>query len=158
MPRSRADALRASTWAAAAAALLLAAGRANRAQSNEVNVDFHTFQDTRSVTVLSPTIDLTKDFTGRTTLRLSYGVDAISAASDSCARCHRDGVNSHRQVGSLSITKAFDDWKVTLGGSFGKENFYRATTGLTSITRDLGKGSTTIAAGFAFSLNQPTLH
>jgi hypothetical protein len=160
MPRFRANRvrLRAAIWSFAAAALLLAAARSNRAQSNEVNVDFHAFQDTRSVTVLSPTVDLTKDFTGRTTLRMSYGLDAISAASDSCARCHRDGVNSHRQVGSLSITQAFNDWKLTVGGSFSKENFYRATTGLTSITRDLNKASTTIAGGFAFSLNQPTLH
>jgi hypothetical protein len=158
VPRNRASALRVAGSALAAAALLVSAGRSNRAQSNEVNVDFHVFQDTRSVTVLSPTIDLTKDFTGRTTLRLSYGVDAISAASDSCARCHRDGVNSHRQVGALSITQALNDWKLTIGGSFGKESFYRATTGLTSTTRDLAKGSTTIAGGYAFSLNQPTLH
>ncbi len=145
-------------WLAIGAGALLLGSRTNRAQSNELNLQFHTFQDTRSVTVLSPTVDLSKDFTGRTTLRLNYGVDAISAASDSCARCHRNGVSSHRQVGGLSITRTFNDWKLTIGGSAGKENFYRSATALTSITRDLARGSTTIAGGYAFSLNQPTLH
>ena len=53
-------------------------------QANEVAVDFHGFQDTRGVTVLSPTVDLAQDYTERTSLRLNYGLDAISAASDSC--------------------------------------------------------------------------
>ena len=64
-----------------------------------MNVQFHGFQDARGVTVLSPTVDLTQDYTERTNLRINYGLDAISAASDSCVRCHSDGVNSQRQVG-----------------------------------------------------------
>jgi hypothetical protein len=123
-----------------------------------VNILFHAFQDTRSVTVLSPTVDLTKDFTDRTTLRINYGLDAISAASDSCARCHRNGVNSHRQVAGLSATRKFNDLKFTIGGAYSQENFYRATTGLTSVSRDLNNANTTVAGGFSFSLNQPTLH
>jgi hypothetical protein len=130
----------------------------NWAQNNQMNVQIHAFQDTRGVTVLSPTVDLTQDFTERTSLRLNYGLDAISAASDSCARCHRDGVNSHRNEFGLSATRKYGDVKLTLGGAYSKENFYRATTGLTSISRDLASGNTTVAGGFSFSLNQPTLH
>lgn len=130
----------------------------NWAQNNEANVQFHAFQDTRGVTVLSPTVDLAKDFTERTNLRVSFGVDAISAASDSCARCHRDGVNSRRQVGGLSVTQKFDAVKFTLGGTYSQENFYRATTLLTSVSRDLANGNTTVAGGYTFSLNQPNLH
>jgi hypothetical protein len=161
MPRRHVRSLRLlpqATVVALAFGVLLVATRRNHAQSNELNLQFHMFQDTRSVTVLSPAVDLSKDFTERTSLRLNFGVDAISAASDSCARCHQFGVSSRRQVGGLSVTRAFDDWKLTVGGSFSKENFYRATMGLTSISRDLGKGSTTVAGGYAFSLNQPTLH
>jgi hypothetical protein len=138
-------------------AVLLAAG-ANSAQNNELNVQFHAFQDSRSVTVLSPTVDLSKDYTDRTALRVSFGVDAISAASDSCARCHRDGVNSRRQVGALSVTRKLEDVKLTIGGAYSQEDFYRATTLLTSITRDLAGGNTTVAGGFSLSLNQPMLH
>src|SRR5471030_2386991 len=94
--------------------LSLVAAR-NWAQNNEVNVQFHSFQDTRGATVLSPTAELAKDFTERTNLRANFGVDAISAASDSCARCHRDGVNSRRLVGGLSVTEKFDAFKVTVG-------------------------------------------
>jgi hypothetical protein len=130
----------------------------NWAQNNVMNVQLHGFQDTRGVTVLSPTVDLTQDFTERTSLRLNYGLDAISAASDSCARCHRDGVNSHRQLFGLSATRKYGDVKLTIGGDFSKENFYRATTGLTSVSRDLSNGNTTVAGGFSFSLNQPMLH
>jgi hypothetical protein len=150
--------LQKAIWVAFALAVLLVTTRSNRAQRNELNIQFHTFQDTRSVTVLSPTVDLDKDFTDRTSLRFSFGVDAISAASDSCARCHQSGVNSRRQVAGLSLTRKLDDWKMTIGGSFSKENFYRATTALTSVSRDLRNGSTTVAGGYAFSLNQPTLH
>jgi len=128
------------------------------AQSNEATVQFHSFQDDRGVTVLTPTVDLTQDFTERTTLRINYGLDAISAASDSCVRCHKNGVSSHRQVAGLSATRKYDDWKLTLGGAYSTENFYRATTGLTSASRDLANGNTTVAGGFTFSLNQPVLH
>jgi hypothetical protein len=147
----------ASIVATAAVAVVSLAGR-NWAQNNEVNVQFHAFQDARSVTVLSPTIDLSKDFTDRTSLRLNFGVDAISAASDSCARCHRQGVNSRRQVAGLSVTRKFGDLKLTTGGAYSWENFYRATTLLTSVTRDLANGNATVAGGYSFSLNQPMLH
>jgi hypothetical protein len=136
--------------------LLIAAH--NWAQNNEMNIQFHGFDDARGVTVLSPTVDLAQDYTERTSLRLNYGLDAISAASDSCVRCHRDGVNSHRQVVGLSVTRKYGDAKLTLGGAYSKENFYQATTGLTSVSRELANGNATVAGGFSFSLNQPTLH
>src|SRR5579862_8891570 len=130
----------------------------NWAQNNEANVQFHSFQDTRGVTVLSPTAELAKDFTERTNLRVNFGVDAISAASDSCARCHRDGVNSRRIAGGLSVTEKFDALKLTIGGAYSQENFYRSTTLLTSVSRDLANGNATVAGGYTFSVNQPTLH
>ena len=126
-------------------------------QANEMNVNFHGFQDTRGVTVLSPTVDLTQDYTERTNLRINYGLDGISAASDSCARCHRDGINSHRQDGALGHAE-IRRHEADLGGAYSKENFYRATTGLASVSRDLANGNTTVAGGFSFSLNQPELH
>jgi len=143
--------------ATAAAAFSLVAA-SNWAQNNEANIQFHGFQDVRGVTVLSPTVDLAQDYTERTSLRINYGLDSISAASDSCVRCHRDGVNSHRQEFGFSATRKYDDLKLTFGGAFSKENFYRATTGLASISRDLANGNTTVAGGFSFSLNQPVLH
>jgi hypothetical protein len=125
---------------------------------NEMNVQFHAFQDTRGVTVLSPAIDLSRDFTDRDSIRVKFGVDAITAASDSCARCHADGARNGRFVIGASLLRKYGDVKVTLGGEFSQENFYRATTGLTSISRDFNTGNTTVAGGFSFSLNQPQLH
>jgi hypothetical protein len=61
MPRRRDSStplLPRATWVAFALAVLLVATRSNHAQSNELIFQFHTFQDTRSVTVLSPTVDL----------------------------------------------------------------------------------------------------
>jgi hypothetical protein len=130
----------------------------NWAQNNEVNVQFHGFQDTRGVTVLSPTVDLSQDFTERTNLRVNFGVDAISAASDSCARCHRSGIRSRRQEVGLSVTQKFQAVKLTLGGAYSQENFYRSSTGSISASRDLANGNTTVAGGFSFSLNQPVVH
>jgi hypothetical protein len=128
-----------------------------RAQE-EINVQFHTFQDTRGVTVLSPTVDLAKDFTERTGLRAKFGVDTISAASDSCARCHPEGANAARLAGSVSVSRKYGDTKLSLGGELSQENFYRATTLLTSVSRSLNQANTTIAGGYSFSYNQPVLH
>jgi Protein of unknown function (DUF3570) len=139
----------------AASALLVAA--ATRAQ-NELDVAFHAFQDSRGVTVLSPETSFTKDFTDRTAVRLKFGLDAISAASDSCARCHPQGVSNSRVVTGVSVLRKYGDTKLTVGGEFSKENFYTATTGLTSISRDFNKSNTTVAAGFSYSFNQPELH
>jgi hypothetical protein len=125
---------------------------------NEVDVEFHAFQDSRGVTVLTPSADLMKDFTNRTSLRLNVNVDAISAASDSCARCHRDGINSHRDSVGASLSRLLPWFKWSVGAAYSQENFYRASTLLTSVSRDLAKGNTTIAGGYTFSLNQPTLH
>jgi hypothetical protein len=53
--------IRRPTVVALAAVLGVAIASRNAAQNNDINVQFHAFQDTRSVTVLSPTVDLTKD-------------------------------------------------------------------------------------------------
>ena len=141
----------------ATSALLLAAAGYNWAQ-NQLDVSFHAFQDSRGVTVLSPDANFTKDFTDRTSVKLKFGVDAISAASDSCARCHSDGATNGRFVGSANITRKYGDTKVTGGAEFSRELFYQATTVLASVSRDLNNANTTVAGGFAFSLNQPQLH
>ena len=138
--------------------VLLVAARTRGQSENEMNVQFHTFQDSRSVTVLSPTVDLAKDFTDRTNLRANFGVDAISGASDSCARCHRDGAPNRRQAVGLTVAQKFDALKLSVGGAYSQERFYRATTVSTSLSRDLADANTTVAAGYTFSLNQPTLH
>jgi hypothetical protein len=141
-----------------AATLSGGAGVVDWAQ-DELNVQFHAFQDSRDATILSPTVDLGKDFTDRTSLRVRFGLDAISAASDSCVRCHRPGATDKRIVGGVSVThKLNDDTKVTLGAEVSHENFYQATTLLTSVSRNLNKGSTTVAGGYSFSLNRPVLH
>ena len=89
---------------------------------------------------------------------LRSGVDAITAASDSCARCHPDGANNGRVVGGLSMVRKYGDTKWTIGTEISKELFYTATTALTSGSRDLNNGNTTVAGGFSYSFNQPQLH
>jgi hypothetical protein len=147
------------------APVLLAAGigilgwtLASRAQQGEVNVQFHAFQDSRGVTVLSPTVDLDKDFTDRLGLRLKFGVDAVSAASDSCIRCHRDGADNRRVFVNAGLQRPLGKSLFSLGGEYSQENFYQATTALTSISRAFNQDNTTIAGGYSFSLNRPQLH
>ena len=125
---------------------------------NGFGISFHAFQDSRGVTVLSPDVLVNKDFTDRTALRIKFGVDAITAASDSCARCHPQGANNSRVVGGVSMMRKYGDTKWTVGGEVSKEQFYTASTFLTSASRDLNKGNTTVAGGFSYSLNQPQLH
>jgi Protein of unknown function (DUF3570) len=127
-------------------------------QPSEMGIEFHTFQDSRGVTVQSPAVDLTRDFTDRTALRAKFGVDAISAASESCVRCHSQGVNSQRVYLGASLVRKLTDAKLSLGGEFSQETFYRSTTILISGSRTFNKANTTIAGGFSLSHNQPTLH
>lgn len=148
---------RAILVAGVVAALVLTTAGRTPAQ-NDFSISFHAFQDSRGVTVLSPDVLVNKDFTDRTAVRIKFGVDAITAASDSCARCHPEGSNNGRVVGGLSLVRKYGDSKVTAGAEFSKELFYAATTLLTSASRDLHNGNTTVAGGFSYSLNQPQLH
>jgi hypothetical protein len=141
-----------------AALTLVAQPRAQEPQAQSIGIQFHTFVDSRGVTVLSPTVDLGKDFTDRSGLRMSFGVDAITAASDSCARCHRDGASNLRQYLNASLIRTLGDTKVSIGGEYSHENFYQATTVSTSITRTLNQANTTVAGGYSFSWNRPQLH
>ena len=119
---------------AAAAAIVVLAARYNWAQ-NQLNVGFHTFQDSRGVTVLSPDVGLDKDFTDRTGLRVKFGVDAISAASDSCARCHPEGATNSRVSLGVSMLRKYGDTKLTLGAEMAPKRFYSATTLQSAISR-----------------------
>jgi hypothetical protein len=125
---------------------------------NEINVHFHAFQDTRGVTVLAPAGDLSMDFTDRTSLKVKFGVDAVSSASDSCARCHQGSPHDTRRYIDASITRKYGDTKLTLGTEVSIENFYGSNTLMASATRDINKGNTTIAGGYSFSWNRPQLH
>jgi hypothetical protein len=125
---------------------------------NILSFGLHGFQDSRGVTVLSPIVDLDKDFTDRSGLKLRFGVDAITAASDSCARCHPDGGNSRRTYTDFTYRRKYGDYKLELGGEVSRENFYAADTVSASISRDLNKGNTTVAGGYSFSFNRPQLH
>jgi hypothetical protein len=125
---------------------------------SEISVELHTFQDSRGVTVVSPTLELSRDFTDRTALRARFGVDTISAASDSCVRCLGQGVLSARAFAGASVVRKLGSTSLSLGGEFSQESFYRSTTILASVARTLNKQNTTVAGGFSFSLNQPVLH
>ncbi len=59
---------------------------------------------------------------------------------------------------NASLFRKYGDTKVSVGGEFSREQFYTATTGSTSISRTLNQANTTVAGGYAFSLNQPVLH
>jgi len=94
-------------------------GSRSGAQQTEpaVNIQLHGFTDSRSVTVLSPTVSLDKDFTDRTGLRMRFGVDAISAASDSCIRCHPQGANNARTFLNGALVRKYGDTSLSFGGS-----------------------------------------
>ncbi len=125
---------------------------------NGVEFSFHAFQDSRGVTVLAPVGSLDKDFTDRTGLRVKFGVDAITAASDSCARCHPNGRQMQHNYFDASVQHKFGDLKVDVGGEISRENFYASDAAMVSLSRDFNKGNTTIAGGYSFQYNRPNLH
>jgi hypothetical protein len=147
---------RAAAFGALGGALVLAA--ASTWADNILTFGLHGFQDSRTVTVLTPVVDLDKDFTDRSGLKARFGVDAVTAASDSCARCHAEGANNQRTYLDATFRQKHGNYKIEVGGEVSRENFYAADTMTTSIARDFNKGNTTIAGGYAFSYNRPQLH
>jgi hypothetical protein len=127
-------------------------------QSNTFDVAFHAFQDSRDVTVLSPDISMERTLNDRTALRAKFGLDAISSPSEACVNCHPKGPTNRRLAGSLSLVRKFGDTKLTVGSELSKEYFYASGAFLASLSRDLNKGNTTVAAGFSVARNVPTLH
>ncbi len=114
--------LQAALVAAVAVVALVVLTRPDWAD-NAVNFSFHAFQDSRGVTVLAPVGSLDKDFTDRTGLRVKFGVDAVTAASDSCARCHPSGKQMQHNYFDASVVRKFGDLKVEAGGEISRENF-----------------------------------
>lgn len=141
---------------------LALAGRARLDASEDegpsLEVAVHTFQDSRDVAVQSPSFALTRDFTDRTSLRANFGVDVISAASESCVRCHAQGTSNLRLYLGASVVRKISNGTVSVGGAFSREKFYQSTTILTSASRSFGKANTTVAGGFSMSFNRPQLH
>jgi len=121
-------------------------------------VQLHSFGDTRGVTVLSPLVDLEKDFSDRTGLRVKFGVDAVTAASDACARCHPQGAQDRRTYADFALLRKLGSARLELGGEISRENFYASESVTASLSRDFNRGNTTIAGAYSFSLNNPELH
>jgi hypothetical protein len=148
---------RAAWFGVLVAAVALAVVASIRGQ-NVIDFSIHGFQDSRTVTVLAPVFDLDKDFTDRSSLKARFGVDAVTAASDSCARCHPDGANDNRTYLNAGYTRKYGDYKLEVGGEISRENFYAADTLSATVSRDYNKGNTTVAGGYSFSFNRPELH
>lgn len=128
-----------------------------RAQ-NDISINFHAFQDTRSVTVLTPDVDFSRDLTSRSTLRLKFGVDAITSASDSCVRCHPQGEYDRRVTTNLGFTQRIGGTRISIGGELGNENFYDSKAIFTSVSQNVNGANTTIAGGFSYAVNHPVRH
>lgn len=139
------------------ASAAVVATRLDWAQST-LNLQLHSFGDTRGVTVLSPLVDLDKDFSDRTGLRVRFGVDAVSAASDACARCHPQGAQDRRTYADFGLRRKLGALKLEVGGEIGRENFFASESATVSVSRDFNRGNTTIAGAYSFSLNRPQLH
>ena len=128
-----------------------------RAQ-NDVSLQFHAFQDTRGVTVLTPDVDLNRDLTDRSSLRVKFGVDAITSASDSCVRCHPGGEHDRRITASAAFTQKVGATRFSVGGELGDEQWYGSKALIMSASHDFNGANTTIAGGFSYAVNHPVRH
>jgi len=128
-----------------------------RAQ-NDISLQFHTFQDTRGVTVLTPDVDLNRDLTDRSSLRVKFGVDAIASASDSCIRCHPGGKDDQRIAVSAAFTQKVGATRFSVGGEVGDEHWYGTRALIASASHDFNGANTTIAGGFSYAVNHPVRH
>jgi hypothetical protein len=115
------------------------------------SLEVATYADSDHVTVFTPSIaaSITNVLQGAT-LKGSYIVDVVSAASADVVSTASPRWNEIRHAGSLSATYKPHTFGVTLAGSISSEPDYFSFGVGSEMTLDLNEKNTTLEAGFGF--------
>ncbi len=121
------------------------------ATTKRATVEMATYTDTDNVTVFTPSISASVDnVTGGASLRGSYLVDIVSAASaDIVSTASRRWVEA-RQAGSLEAEYKPHDFGVSAGGSVSSEPDYLAYGFGATVTHDFNEKNLTLLFGYGY--------
>jgi hypothetical protein len=119
--------------------------------TKRVTLEMASYTDTDHVTVYSPSIAASIDnVTQGMSLRGSYLVDVVSAASVDIVSTASQAWHETRQAGTLETEYKPHEFGVTLGGSVSSEPDYLSYGIGLSITQDFDEKNTTLTAGYGY--------
>lgn len=137
-----------------ALALVLAGASPARAQTSFAS-KVQVYVDNDRTQVVSPLVRAQADVTPTTNVTAGYVVDIVTSASiDLVTQASARTIHDVRHQGSLGASQILGDWSVNGGYVYSTENDY-ASHGLNAgLERRLFNNNTTLAGGYALSLNQ----
>lgn len=110
------------------------------------------YKDTKGTMSDQWLVSIAKTISEKTSLALSYGVDAVSSASwkiDGVTSASRRAGEEDRHNGSIGISRAFETANLSAGVGLSRENNYNSDYIYASISQDFNKKNTT--AGLSVS-------
>jgi hypothetical protein len=121
------------------------------ASTKRATLEMASYTDSDHVTVYSPSIAASVDnVTQGMSLRGSYLVDVVSAASVDIVSTASRAWHEVRQAGTLETEYKPHDFGVTIGGSMSTEPDYLSYGIGLAITQDLDEKNTTLTAGYGY--------
>jgi hypothetical protein len=136
-----------------AVVVILAAAGAARAQTAFTS-KLQVYVDNDHTTVVSPLVQATADVTATTNLTAGYVADVVTSASvDIVTQASKTTIHDLRQQGSFAVAQTMNEWTLHGAYLYSTENDYRSHNFDLGLERRLGGNDTTVALGYALSLD-----
>lgn len=148
-------------WAAALAMSLVAEGPSARgadpepggqdSTSKRASTELAVYDDTDHVTVVTPSVALSIEDSSGASLKASYLVDVVSAASVDIVSTASQRWHEVRQAGSVGAAYKPRDFGVAVASSVSSEPDYLSYGASAVVTKDFDEKNWTIFFGYGFS-------
>lgn len=132
-------------------ALIPVAAHADTSFESKIQV----YADSDHTQVVSPTVQAQADVTPETNVSLGYVADVVSSASvDVVSQASKITIHDTRQQVSAGLAHIFGSLSAHGGYSLSHENDYLSNTFSVGIAKELFEKNSTLALGYALSLNE----
>jgi hypothetical protein len=112
------------------------------------------YADSDHTTVISPVVQAAADVTPDTTINAGYVSDIVTSASiDVVSQASKTTIHDTRHQVSTGLSHVFGSLALAGGYSYSQENDYHSHSMNATATQELFDKNTTIALGYALSLN-----
>jgi hypothetical protein len=123
----------------------------NDTTTKQATLELAGYGDSDHVTVFTPSLRMGVDNLGGASLRGSYLVDVVSAASVDIVSTASPRWQEVRQAGTMSVQYKPYDVGIAVGGSISSEPDYLSYGAYSMLTKDFNHKNWTLTAGYGFS-------
>jgi hypothetical protein len=128
-----------------------AAPKPKDTSTKRVSLEVATYADTDNVTVFTPSVNMSiENVTAGASIRGSYLVDVVSAASADIVSTASQRWSEARQAGTLELEYKPRDFGILLGSSIASEPDYFSYGLGVQMTKDFNEKNTTLIGGFGY--------